>query len=75
MRAPPAQAARGFLLSRGNEKLTKSLNQVEGRCAQFYADELTANAAGNDTAAVSEAVQAVTQAKDAVLGLKKMFSK
>jgi hypothetical protein len=40
MRAPPVQAARGFLLSRGNEKLTKSLNQVEGRCAQFYADEL-----------------------------------
>jgi len=72
MQAPPAQAARGFLLSRGNEKLTKTLNQVEGRCAQFYADELTANAA---TAAVSEAVQAVTQAKDAVLGLKKMFSK
>ena len=53
----------------GNEKLSNVLNQVED------ADGLAANAAGDDAGAVNEKVQAVTQAKDAVLGLGKMFGK
>jgi len=59
----------------GNEKLNNALNQVDGGCAQLNADGLAPNAAGDDTAAVNEKVQAVTQAKDAVLGLGKMFGK
>ncbi|MCQ4294305.1 hypothetical protein NAU58_01825 [Pseudomonas stutzeri] len=59
----------------GNEKLSNALNQVEGGCAQLNADGLAANAAGNDAGAVNDKVQAVSQAKDAVLGLGKMFGK
>lgn len=59
----------------GNEKLSNALNQVEDGCAQLDVDGLAANAAGDDAGAVNEKVQAVTQAKDAVLGLGKMFGK
>lgn len=59
----------------GNEKLNKALNQVEGGCAQLNTEGLAANADGDDTAAVNEKLQAVSQAKDAVLGLGKMFGK
>ncbi len=58
----------------GNEKLSKAIAQVEGGCAQLNGEELAANAT-EQGAAIDEKVQAVTQAKDAVLGLGKMFGK
>lgn len=49
---------------------------MEGGCAQLNGEELAANAnASEQDAAIDEKVQAVTQAKDAVLGLGKMFGK
>jgi len=60
----------------GNEKLSNAIAQVEGGCAQLNGEELAANAnATEQGAAIDEKVQAVTQAKDAVLGLGKMFGK
>ncbi|MCC8344422.1 hypothetical protein LNN35_16760 [Pseudomonas stutzeri] len=60
----------------GNEKLSNAIAQVEGGCAQLNGEELAANAnASEQGAAIDEKVQAVTQAKDAVLGLGKMFGK
>ncbi|MGE4406613.1 hypothetical protein [Pseudomonas sp.] len=60
----------------GNEKLNNAIAQVEGGCAQLNNEELAANAgATEEGAAIDEKVQAVTQAKDAVLGLGKMFGK
>jgi len=60
----------------GNEKLSNVIAQVEGGCAQLNGEELAANAnATEQGAAIDEKVQAVTQAKDAVLGLGKMFGK
>ena len=60
----------------GNEKLSNAIAQVEGGCAQLNGEELAANAnATEQGAAIDEKVQAVTQAKGAVLGLGKMFGK
>lgn len=60
----------------GNEKLSNAIAQVEGGCAQLNGEELAANANATEKgAAIDEKVQAVTQAKDAVLGLGKMFGK
>ncbi|HAO73964.1 MAG TPA: hypothetical protein DCW62_02905 [Pseudomonas sp.] len=60
----------------GNEKLSNAIAQVEGGCAQLNGEELAANAnASEQGAAIDEKVQAVPQAKDAVLGLGKMFGK
>lgn len=60
----------------GNEKLSNAIAQVEGGCAELNSEELAANASATDQgAALDEKVQAVTQAKDAVLGLGKMFGK
>ncbi len=59
----------------GNEKLNNALAKVESGCQQLNAEGLAANAAGDDAAAVNEKVQAVTQAKDALIGLGKMFGK
>ncbi|EXF46792.1 hypothetical protein BAY1663_00736 [Pseudomonas sp. BAY1663] len=60
----------------GNEKLNNSIAQVEGGCAQLNSEELAANASATDEgAAIDEKVQAITQAKDAALGLGKLFGK
>jgi len=59
----------------GNEKLNNVLAQVEGGCQQLNAAGLASNAAGNDGTAVNDKVQAITQAKDALMGLGKMFGK
>ncbi len=59
----------------GNEKLNNALTQIEGGCAQLNAEGLAANATGDNAGAVNEKLQAVTQAKDALLGLGKMFGK
>ena len=58
------------------QMLGNEIAQVEGGCAQLNGEELAANAnATEQGAAIDEKVQAVTQAKDAVLGLGKMFGK
>ena len=75
---PARQPETGKLLGQmlGNEKLSNAIAQVEGGCAQLNGEELAANAnATEQGAAIDEKVQAVTQAKDAVLGLGKMFGK
>jgi hypothetical protein len=60
----------------GNEKLSNAIAQVEGGCEQLKGEELAANASATEqSTAIDEKLQAVTQAKDAVLGLGKMFGK
>jgi hypothetical protein len=59
----------------GNEKLNNTLSQIEGGCAQLNAEGLAANAAGDNGTAVDDKLQAVTQAKDALIGLGRMFGK
>ena len=55
---------------------SNAIAQVGGGCAQLNGEELAANAnASEQGAAIDGKVQAVTQAKDAVLGLGKMFGK